>query len=156
MSNYVSTSDGRMNVDEGEQKAAEYFLGDLIWAVKNGRKNGGFEKRDVMGMLINWFKIAQYLRDPQYPRFNSLNFIRDAPPPPAGKKASEVLLAALQHLDGYPTYANADAHAVYFVQAEKAMITFINEYRKVLKATDPAALTYFVNQILTVARLGKV
>ncbi len=156
MSDYVSTQNGRMNVDEGDQKAAEYFLDDLIWDVKHGRKNGGFEKRDVMGMIIKWFKIAQYLRDPQYPRYYHLLFIRDAPPPPQGKKASEVLLTALQHLDGYPTFAAADIHAVYFSQAEGAMVTFINEYRKVLAATDPGALKYFVGQIITMAHLGHI
>lgn len=158
MSNWVTTQNGYMNTDEGDLKKAEYFLGDLIWSVRNGRKKGGYEKRDVMGMMINWFRIGQILRTPEYPRYFFLPFIRDGgtPPPPPGRKASEILLNALQRLDAYPTSAGADARAVYFAEAEKAMITFINEYRKVLAATDPATLKYFIGQIMTMAHLGHI
>lgn len=157
MSNWVTTQNGYMNTDEGDLKKAEYFLGDLIWSVKNGRKKGGYEKRDVMGMMITWFKIGQILRTPDYPRYYFLPFIRESGiVPPAGRKASEVLLMALQRLDGYPAGAGADARASLFAEAEKAMIMFINEYRKVLAATDQATLKYFVGQIMTMAQMGHI
>ena len=150
MSDYVYTSYGRMNADENDRKKAQYWIKELVWQIEHGRKNGGFEPRDIMGMMINWIRIAQLLRDPDYMRMHYVQFIRDAAPPPAGKKASEVLLKAVGKMEDYPSYAGADALSSYFNDAEKAMMTFINEYRKVQKTRDPGALQYFTNYLINV------
>jgi hypothetical protein len=151
MSDYVYTSYGRMNADENDRKKAQYWIKDLNWQIEHGRKNGGFEPRDIMGMMINWIRIAQLLRDPDYMRMHYVDFIRDAAPPPKGKKASEILWKTVGKMEDYPSYAGADALAALFNEAEKAMITFINEYRKVQKTRDPGTLQYFTNYLINVS-----
>jgi hypothetical protein len=152
---FVITQAGPISVEESAMKTANYFIGELIYYAQKGIKNGGFEKRDVMGMMITWLRIGQYLRNDQYARYHWVIFVREAAPP-KGKKASQALLIALQRLEGYPAHAGADPHAVYFVEAEKAMATFISEYRKVLKQIDPETLEYFIGQLQRIAQVGRV
>ncbi len=156
MSNYVYTDSGRMNIDEDDLRMSQFYIDMIIYDLRLARKQGGFKPADVRHMIDMWFRLGQFLRTPDYPRYYFLAFIRDADPPPAGKKASDILMTAMSHLDGYPMTSAADIHAVYFNQAEKAMITFISEYRKQLKAANPAELKEFVAKIIASAQAGHI
>lgn len=145
-----------MNTDEGEQKTAKYFIDDMIWQIRAAEKAGGFESRDIVGMMWKWMKVGCLLHKPQYVRENFLMFIRAADPPPSGKKASQVLLSKLGSLSDYPPTSAADIHLVMFKEAEKAMATFIDQYRKVMKQRDPATHDYFIGYVQRMASLGSV
>jgi hypothetical protein len=158
MSKFVTADSikGTFNADAGELGTGVYFLRHIILDVQRCIKNGGFEKSQVMEILINWFRVGQYMRNPQYARFNYVIFLRDAPPPRNGWKPSAALLESLQRLERYPISAGVDSHAVYFTEAENAMATFIHAYRKVLEQTDPATLTYFIGQLRSMGQRGRI
>ncbi|MBS1834649.1 MAG: hypothetical protein JST65_18165 [Acidobacteria bacterium] len=156
MSSYVRTQEGMMNTDESDQKAAIYFINDMIWQIQAAEKAGGFESRDVVGMMWKWMKIGCLLHKPQYARENFLMFIRKADDPPAGKKASQILRSKLGRRADYPTYSAADLHLIIFKECEKAMATFIDQYRKIMKTRDPATYEYFIGYVKRMAALGSV
>lgn len=151
MSQFENTKYGTMNIDKQDNEEAVDALNYMVWQLQTAKSQGGFNHDQIIGLVTKWFRVGRFLRSPQYAIFNYPLFVREAPPLPKGKKASELLMTALRNLRSYPHYAGADVHSIHFNEAEKAMVTFIGEYRK---AADPERVQYFFTRIQTTARTG--
>ncbi len=146
-----------MNIDAEENERADMYLELMIRAIKQSQKKGGFDNYSVTLLVHHWLKVGQLLRSPLYVREYIIEFVRSqAPVANGGRKASEVLLTRLQRLVGYPVTAGVDPHVVYFNEAQKAMITFVDQYRKALAQSDAAQLNAFMERLLIIRQAGKV
>jgi hypothetical protein len=149
MSKYENTKYGTMNVDKKDNEEAVDALDYMVWQLQTAKSHGGFNHDQIISLVTKWFRVGRFLRSPHYARFNYPLFVREAPAPPKGKKASEVLMEALRNLRSYPYYAGADVHSLHFNEAEKAIVTLIGEYRK---AADAERVQYFFSRIQVAAR----
>jgi hypothetical protein len=138
-----------MNIDKADNEEAVDAMNYMIWQLQTAKRQGGFNHDQIIILVTKWFRVGRFLRSPQYARFNYPSFMREAPAPPKGQKASDALMKALRNLKDYPHYAGADVHSIHFNEAEKAMLTFAAEYRK---AADAERVQYFYNRIQVVAR----
>lgn len=152
MSNYVYTEQGRMNDDEGDLRDAADYLDMMSFSIKSSKASGGFSRDTVLYLIKRWFQAAEKLRGVWYRKHYYPSFVRDAPPPPAGRKPSELLLLRIQRLSAIPATAAVGARIPYFAEAEAAMFTFVNEYRKSLKASDMEQHSRFVGEVLSMGR----
>jgi len=149
VSKYENTKYGTMNIDKADNEEAVDALNYMVWQIQTAKSQGGFNHDQIISLVTKWFRVGRFLRSRQYARFNYVQFMREAPAPTKGQKASDALLAALRNLKSFPHYAGADAHSIQFNEAEKAMFTFIAEYRK---AADKERVQYFYDRIQVAAR----
>ena len=152
MSNYVYTERGRMNDDATEIRTAADYLDMMVFTIKSRKAEGGFTVDSVLYLIKRWFHVAEKLRALTYRKENYPSFIRDAPPPSSGMKPSDFLLHRIQRLSAVPTTAAVGARIPYFMDAETAMFTFVNEYRKRLKSSDSNEHAKFIGEVLSMGR----